>query len=74
MNTGTQASAGPVNTGKIPGRRLLHFETIDQALAEADRLAEAERAGLLKRWATGRWVRQWVTWPPGRSTPIPARP
>src|SRR6516165_10280039 len=54
MNMATQTSSSAVNTAKVGGRRILRFETIDQALAEADRLAEAERAGRLQR--LGNWT------------------
>ena len=38
----------PVDTGKVAGRRMLRFESIDQAMAEVERLAETERAGRLR--------------------------
>ena len=50
------SSSSPVNTGKVADRRVLRFESIDQVLAEVDRLAAAERAGRLRRlgdWTLG---------------------
>ena len=41
-------SPSPVDTAKVAGRRMLRFESISAVLAEVDRLAEAERAGLAK--------------------------
>ena len=38
----------PVDTRRVAGRRELRFESIGQALAETDRLAEAKRAGRLQ--------------------------
>jgi hypothetical protein len=46
-------------------RRKLHFQTIDEALAEADRLASAEREGLLVRagnWSLGQALGHLATW------------
>lgn len=45
--------AKPVNS-KTAEHRGLHFDTIDQALAEAERLVAAEKAGTLR--ATGNWT------------------
>jgi Protein of unknown function (DUF1569) len=63
-NTISRAS-GPVNTAKVAGRRILRFESIDQMLAEVDRLAEAERAGRLKRlgnWTLGQALGHLAVW------------
>ena len=54
-----------VDTGKVPGRRPLRFESIDQVLAEVDRLVEAERAGQLKRlgnWTLGQVLGHLAVW------------
>src|SRR5262249_33635839 len=50
----TGSPSSPVDTRKVADRRILRFESIDEMLAEADRLAEAERAGRLKR--LGNWT------------------
>jgi hypothetical protein len=65
MNDTVQPSAKPVDTRNVPGRRMLRFESIDQALAEVDRLVEAERAGRLKRlgnWTLGQALGHLAGW------------
>jgi hypothetical protein len=65
-------------------RRRLRFETIDEALAEADRLAAAERQGRLDRagtWTLGQTLGHLATWasfaldgyPPNIRAPLPVR-
>lgn len=65
MSRATQPSSAPVDTGKVPGRRTLRFESIDQAMAEVDRLVEADRAGRLRRlgnWTLGQTLGHLATW------------
>ncbi|HZN64612.1 MAG TPA: DUF1569 domain-containing protein [Tepidisphaeraceae bacterium] len=48
-----------------PARRTLRFDTIDDALAEAERLAAAEREGRLRRagnWTLGQTLGHLATW------------
>ena len=55
----------PVDTGKVAGRRMLRFESIDQAMAEVERLAETERAGRLRRlgnWTPGQTLGHLAAW------------
>ena len=65
-------------------RRKLRFNTIDDALAEAERLVAADRAGALDRcgnWALGRTLGHLATWanfaqdgyPPEVHAPLPVR-
>jgi hypothetical protein len=65
-------------------RRKLRFETVDDALAEAERLAAAEREGCLGRagnWSLGRTLGHLATWanfafdgyPPEVCAPLPVR-
>lgn len=54
MSVSSQALAKPVDTGKVSARRKLRFATIDQVLAEVDRLVDAERAGKLEH--LGNWT------------------
>jgi hypothetical protein len=64
MNT-TQVSSGVVDTGKVAERRVLQFESIDEMLAEVDRLVAAERAGKLKRlgnWTLGQALGHLACW------------
>jgi len=44
-----------VNTAKVADHRTLRFETIDDLLAEIDRIVEAERAGPRGLRRTGNW-------------------
>ena len=67
----------PVDTGTVAGRRVLRFESIDQVLAEVDRLAEAERAGRLKRlgnWTLGQTLGHLAAWAKFGYTGNPLRP
>lgn len=63
----TTAAPTPVNTAKVK-RRTLHFNTLDEALAEVDRLVAADHAGKLKllgNWTLGQnlnHVASWVGW------------
>jgi uncharacterized protein DUF1569 len=74
----TTAAAGTVvDTGKITGRRVLRFESIDQLLAEVDRLAAAERTGRLKRlgnWTLGQTLGHLATWADFAYTGVPLKP
>ena len=65
MSEVTSTSAAPVDTAKVLGRRILRFESIDQAMAEVDRLVEAERAGRLKHlgnWTLGQTLGHLAAW------------
>jgi hypothetical protein len=65
MSKATQPSSGAVNTGKVADRRALRFESIDQLMAEVDRLAEAERGGRLRRlgnWTLGQTLGHLAAW------------
>jgi hypothetical protein len=57
-------SPNAVDTAKVD-RRTLRFESIDEALAESDRLAAAERAGRLKplgNWTLGQALGHLAAW------------
>jgi len=64
----SKAASGPpvpVDTAKVAGQRMLRFESIDQAMAEAERLAEAEQAGRLRRlgnWTLGQTLGHLAAW------------
>src|SRR5438093_1585779 len=65
MREVSEVSAAPVDTGKVTGRRMLRFESIDQVMAEVDRLVEAERTGRLERlgnWTLGQTLGHLATW------------
>jgi hypothetical protein len=54
-----------VDTGAVANRRILRFESVDQAMADVDRLVEAERAGRLKRlgnWTLGQTLGHLAAW------------
>jgi hypothetical protein len=74
MTTAASASPAPIDTGKVAGRRLLRFESIDQMLAEVDRLVQAERAGRLRRlgnWTLGQALGHLGVWAEYSYTPAP---
>lgn len=73
----TAAARSVVDTGKVAGRRILHFDSIDQLLAEIDRLAAAERAGRLKQlgnWTLGQALGHLATWGEFAYTGVPLKP
>jgi hypothetical protein len=47
------AARAPVATGKVKGRRVLRFESVDEILREAERLAAAPRTRQLGNWTPG---------------------
>lgn len=58
-------AAAQLDTGKVTGRRELHFDSIDQMMAEVDRLVAAEQAGRLKQlgnWTLGQTLGHLATW------------
>jgi hypothetical protein len=60
-----QTSSDRVDTARVANRRLLRFESIDEMLAEVDRLVEAERAGRLKplgNWTLGQTLGHLASW------------
>jgi hypothetical protein len=79
----TPAAPDAPSPGARPRRRL-RFATIDHALAEAERLVAAERAGRLTRagnWSLGQALGHLTTWaefafagyPPAVRAPLPVR-
>lgn len=78
------AAATTAPATATPERRRLRFETIADALAEADRLVVAERTGRLDRagnWPLGQTLGHLATWadfafdgyPPAVRAPLPVR-
>jgi hypothetical protein len=54
-----------VDTAKVANRRVLRFDSIDQMLAEVDRLVASEKAGRLKQlgnWTLGQTLNHLATW------------
>jgi hypothetical protein len=65
MSDSSHAPAVPVDTSKVTDRRKLRFESIDQVLAEVQRLAEADRAGRLGQlgnWTLGQTLGHLAAW------------
>src|SRR4051812_46136425 len=65
MSRTMEAAARPVATGHVSGRRMLRFESIDEVIAEVDRLAEADRAGRLRKlgnWTLGQTLGHLACW------------
>jgi Protein of unknown function (DUF1569) len=65
MSKTAEAAARARDAGKVSGRRILRFESIDELMVEVDRLADAERAGRLKRvgnWTLGQTLGHVACW------------
>ena len=65
MSSSSQVVTGRVDTGKVAGRRMLRFESIDQVMSEVDRLVEADSAGRLRQlgnWTLGQTLGHLATW------------
>jgi hypothetical protein len=66
-----------IETGKVSNRRALRFGSIDELLADVDRLAAAERAGKLRRlgnWTLGQALGHLAGWMEYAYTPAPMKP
>jgi hypothetical protein len=65
MSATTATNPAVIDTGRVTNRRTLRFETIDQALAEVDRLVAAEREGRLTQlgnWTLGQALGHVAAW------------
>ncbi len=77
MSVSTQPTAGPVNTGKVTARRKLKFDSVEQVMADVDRLVEAERAGRLDHmgnWGLGQALGHLASWAEYAYTGYPFKP
>jgi hypothetical protein len=66
-----------IDTSNCPGRRTLKFSSLSEAIAEADRLAEAERTGRLKQcgnWTLGQALGHLAAWAEFSYTGAPLKP
>src|SRR4051794_17832631 len=66
-----------IDTANVTGRRELHFNSIDDALAEADRLAALERSGQLQclgNWSCGQVFNHLAIWAEYAYSPNPLKP
>jgi Protein of unknown function (DUF1569) len=65
MKLSSGVAENVVDTGKVTARRKLTFDSIDQVLAEVDRLVEAERTGRLSQvgnWSLAQALGHLSTW------------
>jgi len=77
MTTATRTPASVINTAKVANRRSLRFDTIDQMMAEVDRLVAAEQTGRLKQlgnWTLGQSLGHLAGWSEFGYTPAPLNP
>src|SRR6476659_5314269 len=66
-----------IDTGAVKNRRTLRFRTIDDALAEVERIAQAEGDGRLVcmgNWTTGQVLGHLATWTEFAYTGAPLNP
>jgi hypothetical protein len=76
MRETRRGTPGAADRAKGAGRRVLRFESIDQLMAEVDRLVEAERAGLLRRagnWMLGQTLNHLAVWAGYSYTGVPLK-
>jgi hypothetical protein len=65
MSQSMQQPKTMVDTANVAGRRSLHFQSLDEVLAEVDRLAEADAAGRLTQlgnWTLGQALGHMAAW------------
>ncbi len=77
MSSTSQSATGLIDTAKVAGRRVLRFESIDQMMADVDRVVEAERAGRLQRlgnWTLGQIFGHLAIWAEYAYTGAPLKP
>jgi Protein of unknown function (DUF1569) len=77
MNTTALADTRSIDTSKVAARRILRFESLDQIMAEVDRLVAAERTGRLKRegnWTLGQILGHIAVWAEFSYTDMPLNP
>jgi hypothetical protein len=55
------ATATAIDTGKVTERRQLHFGSLDDILAEVDRLAKSRDIGTLGNWSAGQCFKHLAT-------------
>ena len=59
------STESPIKTARVQGRRVLHFDSIDDALADVQQLAISERQGKVKclgNWTAGQTLGHLATW------------
>src|SRR3954464_13858946 len=76
MSTTLGAQQAPINTSAVSQRRILRFESIDDCLDEANRLAPSHRRGQCKQlgnWTLGQTFGHLAAWAEFSFTPCPIR-
>jgi len=66
-----------INTAKVSDRRRLRYATVDEVLADVDRIVAAEKAGTLRRtgnWTAGQVFGHLATWSDYAYEGYPFRP
>jgi hypothetical protein len=69
-------STAPIDTSKISQRRILRFESINDCLDEANRLAASSRRGVCKQlgnWTLGQTFGHLATWAGYAYSPCPIK-
>jgi hypothetical protein len=77
MSDSARTPSAVVDTAKVAGRRILRFDSIDQVLAELNRLAQAEQSERLKRlgnWTLGQTLAHLGAWIEYAYTGAPLKP
>lgn len=75
--TAAAGSASLIDTARVSNRRTLRFQTTNEAVSEAQRLASAERAGNLTplgNWTLGQALGHLATWAEFSFTGAPLKP
>src|SRR4051812_6948506 len=76
MSTTATPPQPPVNTATVTERRILRFESIDDCLDEASRLAPSYRRGACKQlgnWTLGQTLGHVATWAEFSYSPCPIK-
>ena len=77
MSVSAQGAAVSVDTGKATTRRKLKFDSVEQVLADVDRLVDVERDGRLDHvgnWALGQALGHLASWAEYAYTGYPMKP
>jgi uncharacterized protein DUF1569 len=76
MSTAEAIQPSPIDTSKLADRRILRFESIDDCLDEANRLAPSHRRGQCKQlgnWTLGQTFGHLATWAEYSYSPCPIK-
>jgi hypothetical protein len=76
MSASVRSQQSPINTAAISQRRILRFESIDDCLDEANRLAPSHRRGACKQlgnWTLGQTFGHLAAWAEFSYSPCPIK-